>query len=161
MQNDREIKPGDKISALGYTFTVGKVLYMEYFGPRDEAGASDCWGYDVEFTDTAGRYHHWKQNQDHGYAMRGDERHGYIVFGADGCMEPGHRIKIRWTENGRRGWAEVDYIGRDSAGGYRFRSVLYGWIYTLDVYLQTIRNDQHPDEALPVDNSTGWLRLVP
>ena len=51
------IKKGDKITALGYTFTVEKVLYCEWYA-RD--------GYDVEFIDPDGHYHHWKQWEDGG-----------------------------------------------------------------------------------------------
>jgi len=60
------VKPGDKIRALGVMFTVGEILYQDYNGDRDQAGGGDCWGYDIEFIDTDGIYHHWKQNQDHG-----------------------------------------------------------------------------------------------
>lgn len=65
------IKPGDRISAYGYTFTVGKILYQDYFGPKEAVPeTSDCWGYDIEFKDDQGRYHHWKQNQDGGELIR-------------------------------------------------------------------------------------------
>ena len=69
--DETRINPGDRITAYGYTFTVGKILYQDYYGPREAVHPmSDCWGYDVEFTDTEGRYHHWKQNQDHGWVIR-------------------------------------------------------------------------------------------
>lgn len=68
---DKPIKPGDRITAFGRTFTVGEIFYQEYWGEREDAPAgSDCWGYDIEFDDVQGRYHHWKQNQDGGYLTR-------------------------------------------------------------------------------------------
>lgn len=70
MNSDKRIRPGDMIRAMGYTFTVAKVIYQDYNGDRDQAGGGDCWGYDVEFMDTSGGYHHWKQNQDHGWVIR-------------------------------------------------------------------------------------------
>jgi hypothetical protein len=70
MDKIREIRPGDFIYALGYTFPVREVLYQDYYGDRSKAGTSDCWGHDVEFKDVDGRYHHWKQNQDGGGVIR-------------------------------------------------------------------------------------------
>ena len=71
MDNSKAIIPGtDFINAIGYTFPVSKILYQDYYGDRSRAGSSDCWGYDVEFLDTDGRYHHWKQNQDGGGILR-------------------------------------------------------------------------------------------
>lgn len=54
------IYPGDSISALGYTFDVWTILYQDSL-----AGL-----YDVEFLDSTGRYHHWKENQDGGHVIR-------------------------------------------------------------------------------------------
>ena len=69
--DETRINPGDRITAFGLTFTVGEILYQDYFGERDERNPrSDWWGYDVEFKDPAGNYHHWKQNQDGGYLTR-------------------------------------------------------------------------------------------
>lgn len=47
---------GDLISALGYTYRVGHIIYQ------------DCYdgNYDVEFLDDAGGYHHWKSQFDGG-----------------------------------------------------------------------------------------------
>ena len=69
--NETRVNPGDRITAYGQTFTVDRILYQDYFGPREAVHpASDFWGYDVEFTDNAGNYHHWKQNQDGGTITR-------------------------------------------------------------------------------------------
>lgn len=62
----KKIMTGDYISANGRTFMVNGILFQDYYGDRDQAGTSDCWGYDIEFTDLDGNYHHWKQNQDGG-----------------------------------------------------------------------------------------------
>lgn len=74
MNSTKELKHGDRVSALGLTCTIDVVLYQDHYGDRPPAPGSDCWGYDVEFTDTNGRYHHWKQNQDGGSAFRWDGR---------------------------------------------------------------------------------------
>lgn len=69
--DENAIRPGDRITAFGYTFTVDKILFQDYYGPREAVHpCSDCWGYDIEFKDPEGRYHHWKQNQDGGYLTR-------------------------------------------------------------------------------------------
>jgi len=69
--DETRINPGDRITALGYTFTVGEILYQDYYGPREAVPpCSDCWGYDIEFLDPLGNYHHWKQNQDKGFLTR-------------------------------------------------------------------------------------------
>lgn len=69
--DETRINPGDRISAYGLTFTVNKILYQDYYGPREAVHpCSDCWGYDIEFTDNLGNYHHWKQNQDGGFLTR-------------------------------------------------------------------------------------------
>lgn len=47
---------GDAITALGHTYTVGKIIYQDYFGGN----------YDVEFLDPSGGYHHWKSEFDGG-----------------------------------------------------------------------------------------------
>ena len=56
MKEHARIIPGDRISALGYTFTVWIILYQ------------DCYDgiYDVEFLDDRNCYHHWKQQYDGG-----------------------------------------------------------------------------------------------
>ena len=54
------ILKGDKISALGLSFTVDRILYQEYL----------CGAFDCEFIDTKGNYHHWKQEFDGGNVNR-------------------------------------------------------------------------------------------
>lgn len=58
------IEHGDRVTALGMTFTVDKILYQ------------DCCGgtWDIEFIDPRGAYHHWKQNLDGGTAARWNGR---------------------------------------------------------------------------------------
>lgn len=54
------IHPGDIITALGLSFPVWRILYQDC-----------CLGhYDVEFIDTCGGYHHWKQVYDGGSVTR-------------------------------------------------------------------------------------------
>ena len=119
MNKDREIIRGDRVSALGVTYTVKEVLYQDHFGDHPAAPGSDFWGYDIEFTDTSGAYHHWKQNQDGGSAFRWDGRawSPIVPEEADGCPVPGHRIQIlHWYRNdfGFTAWIElwpVEYNG--------------------------------------------------
>lgn len=47
-----KISVGDSITALGYTFEVGKIIYQDCFNGN----------YDVEFLDSHGDYHHWIGN---------------------------------------------------------------------------------------------------
>ena len=69
--NSNPLRPGDVIRAYGLSFTIAKIFYQDWYGPRDAAPeCSDFWGYDVEFRDTEGRYHHWKQNEDGGDVIR-------------------------------------------------------------------------------------------
>jgi len=78
------VQYGDKVTAYGQSFTVDRILYQDYYGSRsDVSPASDCWGYDVEFIDTHGQYHHWKQNQDQGQAARWNGR-AWIPYNVDG-----------------------------------------------------------------------------
>ena len=56
------IEVGDKITALGCTYTVSKVLSQEYF---PESGKIPEW-WNVEFYDKNGNYHHWKNEFDGG-----------------------------------------------------------------------------------------------
>ena len=51
------ISKGDSITALGLTFVVDKILYQSYYSLN---------GWDVEFLDPQGGYHHWKQEEDGG-----------------------------------------------------------------------------------------------
>jgi hypothetical protein len=51
---------GDKITALGYTFEVAKIIYQDCF---------NC-NYDVAFPDPRGGYHHWKSEFDGGHIIK-------------------------------------------------------------------------------------------
>lgn len=83
-EDRKQIEHGDRISALGQSFVVDEILYQDYFGSRaDAAPGSDWFGYDIEFTDPQGRYHHWKQNQDLGQAARWDGR-SWRPYNVDG-----------------------------------------------------------------------------
>ena len=55
-----KIQIGDSISALGFTFKVGKIIYQSYY--------DGAW--DVEFLDTNGGYHHWKSEFDGGEVIK-------------------------------------------------------------------------------------------
>jgi len=168
MDNSKKIIPGDRITAKGpfdfvpRSFIVGKVLGQEWYGDRVQAGASDCWGFDVEFTDTDGKYHHWKQNQDHGIVERKSGQY-WLPVSDDGCLMPGERITIRWTDpDGNDGYALVQYEGTLPLGrAHCFRSVTYGWRYILERSLETLTQENHPYELLKPNNSTGWLRYIP
>ena len=54
---------GDSITALGYTFEVGKIIYQDCFDGN----------YDVEFLDSHGGYHHWKSEFDGGRIIKKGE----------------------------------------------------------------------------------------
>ena len=56
-----EIRKGDRITALGCTFEVDVILYQEHYDPE---------GYDIEFKDPNGVYHHWVQWADGGELQR-------------------------------------------------------------------------------------------
>lgn len=62
----KEIKVGDKITALGHTYEVAKILYQEYWD-RD--------GFDCEFLDPYGGYHHWKQWDDGGKVIPKEKKY--------------------------------------------------------------------------------------
>ena len=51
---------GDTICALGYSFTVGEIIYQDYYAGN----------WDVEFLDTDGGYHHWKSEFDGGRVIK-------------------------------------------------------------------------------------------
>lgn len=74
MESNRKLQHGDRITALGITCTIDRILYLDHFGDRPPAPGSDMWGYDVELIDTRGNYRHWKQNQDGGAAFRWNGR---------------------------------------------------------------------------------------
>lgn len=76
-----KVRPGDVITdRSGTSFMVFKILYQDWYGSRENAGISDCYGYDVEFIDDRNRYHHWKENQDGGHVQRACQ---YIEFWQD------------------------------------------------------------------------------
>lgn len=48
---------GDKVECMGMVVEIGKILYQDFWPP---------YGWDIEFLDTRGWYHHWKQWDDGG-----------------------------------------------------------------------------------------------
>lgn len=60
-QTVHEIEVGDKIHAQGYTFEVAKIFFQADYG--------DDGGIYIEFDDTNGNYHYWKQGHDGGYVI--------------------------------------------------------------------------------------------
>lgn len=168
LTKENEIRTGDRITVRGpfawsdNSFIVNTVLYQDWYGDRVRAGASDCWGYDVEFTDNNGLYHHWKQNQDHGIVERKCGQY-WLPVSDDGCLRVGELITIHWTDPaGEKGYALVRYEGTMPLDrSYVFRSVTYGWTYTLSRYLDSIIQENHPLEELKPYNCSGWLRFIP
>lgn len=55
-------KIGDTVSALGYSFKIGEIIYQDLF----------CGDWDIEFLDVEGNYHHWKSAFDGGTITRGE-----------------------------------------------------------------------------------------
>lgn len=169
MDSKRMIIPGDRITARASSlawsdtsFIVGTVLFQDWYGDRVKAGASDCWGYDVEFKDDRGNYHHWKQNQDHGIVERKEGQY-WLPVSDDGCLRAGDQITIHWTDEASNdaGYAIVKYEGVDYSRHHVFRSITYGWKYLLSMDLKTMTHENHPYEPLKPDNSTGWMRFIP
>lgn len=60
-KNYADIEKGSIVTAYGRSYMVERVLYSEYW-PRE--------GYDIEFLDPRGGYHHWKQWYDGGSIVR-------------------------------------------------------------------------------------------
>ena len=90
--NTEKVFPGDRITALGYTFTVWSILYQDHL----------CGSYDVEFIDDHDRYHHWKQECDGGNVIREGEPAKYFSETSGACgSDIIARIKPR--KNGRPG----------------------------------------------------------
>ena len=56
-----ECKTGDKVKCQGKLFTIAKILYQFY----SKRGVDDD-GWKIEFIDTDGGYHYWKQYLDGG-----------------------------------------------------------------------------------------------
>ena len=69
-RNTKTLRHGDKVTALGLSFTIDHVLTCDFYGDAPLSPYSDFWGGDCEFIDTKGKYHHWKQNQDKGIVER-------------------------------------------------------------------------------------------
>lgn len=65
MENNHVVLHGDKVTAMGFTFAVDNVLFQEFY--YDD-------GFDCEFKDNKGNYHHWKQWEDKGNLLRWDGR---------------------------------------------------------------------------------------
>lgn len=61
MWTTKTCKPGDKVRCKGKTLTIAKIISQDYY----ERGASDD-GWLIEFIDTKGSYHYWKQYIDGG-----------------------------------------------------------------------------------------------
>ena len=78
-RNTKTLQHGDKVTALGFSFTIDKILYQDFYGEVPPSPCSDWWGFDCEFTDTKGNYHHWKQNQDKGNAFRWNGREWRVI----------------------------------------------------------------------------------
>lgn len=64
---------GDKVKALGFVVTIGKILYQDYWEED---------GWDIEFIDSEGQYRHWKQGFDGGELLRSIPTH--FVVGESG-----------------------------------------------------------------------------
>ena len=59
-----EAKVGDKVIWKSHEWTISKILFQDYW---------DRFGWDIEFIDANGGYHHWKQHEDGGkLIMEGD-----------------------------------------------------------------------------------------
>ena len=75
----KTLQHGDKVTALGLSFSIDRILYQDFFGSVPPAPGSDFWGFDCEFIDTKGNYHHWKQNEDNGTAYRWNGRQWEVI----------------------------------------------------------------------------------
>lgn len=52
-----EAEPGDTIKLDNVTWVIERILHQEYWSR---------FGFDIEFIDTRGKYHHWKEYSDNG-----------------------------------------------------------------------------------------------
>lgn len=74
MENEAvKIGVGNKISALGHTYDVSKILFQDaymWYSNEDKDSNKKVPTYDIEFLDSNGGYHHWKSNLDGGKVIR-------------------------------------------------------------------------------------------
>lgn len=77
-KNFANVEIGSVVSALGIKVTIEKILYSEYW---------DRYGYDIEFTDTKGKYHHWKQDLDGGELIAPKKEKRYINYYGSDCTD--------------------------------------------------------------------------
>lgn len=61
----KECKIGDVVRCAGREYVIGKILYQFY----SERGVDDD-GWMIEFIDTRGGYHYWKQYLDGGELLQ-------------------------------------------------------------------------------------------
>lgn len=59
-----EANIGDAVIVKNKKYYIAKILYQDYW---------DRFGWDIEFIDDHGGYHHWKQYADHGELIRKGE----------------------------------------------------------------------------------------
>lgn len=57
-------KAGDAVRISGRTYIIRAIFSADYFGNPRHPGPDDGWM--IEFKDTDGRYHYWKQYLDGG-----------------------------------------------------------------------------------------------
>ena len=57
-------KIGDQIKLRGSIYTVAKLYSADYYGDTRDPAPDDGWM--IEFVDSNGRYHYWKQYLDGG-----------------------------------------------------------------------------------------------
>lgn len=78
-RNAKTLQHGDKVTALGLSFVIDSIIFQEFWGDAPEYPGSDWWGFDCEFIDTKGNYHHWKQNQDKGSVCRWNGKEWRVI----------------------------------------------------------------------------------
>lgn len=64
-----DIKKGGKINVNGAVYTVKDILYQDVALDYDGMHPNGFWHYYLEFIDTNGGYHYWKQQFDGGYVV--------------------------------------------------------------------------------------------
>lgn len=70
-----KVFPGDKITALGKTYTVWIILYQSFWNKHD-----------VEFMDKEGNYHHWFEADDNGCIIRSGKPGIYLRNESKSCV---------------------------------------------------------------------------